>query len=61
LTIKDLAVNGSILIRELKLKPGKILGDILNYLLEKVLDDKELNSEDILVTLSKDYLNNLPK
>lgn len=59
LTIKDLAINGSILIREFSLRPGKILGDILNYLLEKVLDDKTLNSKDTLITLSKDYLNDL--
>ena len=59
LTIKDLDINGSVLIKELSLKPGKILGDILNYLLEKVLDDKNLNSKDILITLAKAYLNTL--
>ncbi len=59
LTIKDLDINGSILIKELKLKPGKILGDILNYLLEKVLDDKELNTKDNLINLSKSYLDDL--
>ena len=59
LTIKALAINGSILIKDLGLKPGKILGDILNYLLEKVLDDKTLNSKDILITLAKAYLSTL--
>ena len=59
LTIKDLDIDGSILIKELDLKPGKVLGDILNYLLEKVLDDKNLNSKDKLINLSKSYLNNL--
>lgn len=59
LTIKDLDINGSILIKELELKPGKILGDILNYLLEKVLDDKELNTKDNLINLSKSYLDDL--
>lgn len=59
LTIKDLDINGSVLIKELSLKPGKILGDILNYLLEKVLDDKNLNSKDILITLAKAYLSTL--
>ena len=57
LTIKDLGINGSILIKELNLKPGKILGELLNYLLEKVLDDSSLNSKDELITLSKIYLN----
>lgn len=59
LTIKDLDINGSVLIKELGLKPGKILGHILNYLLEKVLDDKSLNSKNSLISLSKAYLNNL--
>ena len=59
LTIKDLDIDGSILIKEFDLKPGKVLGDILNYLLEKVLDDKNLNSKDKLINLSKSYLNNL--
>ena len=57
--VKDLDIDGSILIKELDLKPGKVLGDILNYLLEKVLDDKNLNSKDKLINLSKSYLNNL--
>lgn len=58
LTIKDLNIDGSILIKELNLKPGKILGDILNYLLEKVLDDKNLNYKDTLIDLAKNYYNN---
>lgn len=58
LTIKDLDIDGSILIKELELKPGKILGDILNYLLEKVLDDKNLNYKDTLIDLAKNYYNN---
>lgn len=61
LTIKDLDINGSILIKELELKPGKILGDILSYLIDKVLDDKSLNSKSLLINLSKTYLNNLQK
>lgn len=56
LTIKDLAISGSTLIKELNLKPGKILGDLLNYLLEQVLDDKYLNTKDKLINLSKSYL-----
>lgn len=59
LTIKDLDINGSVLIKELNVKPGKLLGDILNYLLEQVLDDKELNSKNLLIDLAKTYLNNL--
>lgn len=57
LTIKDLNITGTFLMSQLNLKPGKIIGEILNYLLEKVLDDSNLNKETILLNLSKDYLN----
>ena len=58
LTIKDLDINGSNIIREFNLKPGKILGEILNYLLEKVLDNKDLNSKQTLLELAKEFIDN---
>lgn len=58
LTIKDLDINGKILISELNISPGKILGEILSYLLEQVLDNSSLNNKSILLELSKEYLNN---
>lgn len=58
LTIKDLHINGSNIIREFNLKPGKILGEILNYLLEKVLDNKDLNSKQTLLELAKEFIDN---
>lgn len=57
LKITDLAINGSTLITELNLKPNKIIGEILNYLLEEVLDNKTLNSKEVLLSLAKEFLN----
>ena len=50
---KDLAITGSDLIKELNLKPGKIIGDILSILLDHVLDDKNLNNKEILLDIAK--------
>ena len=54
LTIKDLDISGEDLISNLGLKPGKIIGDTLNYILDKVLEDPNLNSKEILLNLAKD-------
>lgn len=58
LTIKDLDITGEDLISNLGLKPGKIIGDTLNYLLDKVLEDYNLNSKEILLNLSKNFTYN---
>jgi tRNA nucleotidyltransferase (CCA-adding enzyme) len=55
LSSKELAVNGNDLISELALKPGKHLGELLNYLLEKVLKDPSLNNREKLFELAKEY------
>lgn len=54
--VKDLAINGHDLINELKLKPGKQLGNILNSLFEEVLDNPALNSKEILLEKAKALL-----
>lgn len=53
LFIKDLAITGENLISEFNLKPGKIIGDILNFLLDKVLENPELNLREELLNLAK--------
>lgn len=58
LTIKDLDIAGEDLISNLGLKPGKIIGDILNYLLDRVLENSNLNSKEILLNLAKDFISN---
>lgn len=61
LIIKDLNVTGTFLMSELNLKPSKLIGELLNFLLEKVLDNSSLNTKSTLLQLTKDYLNHLPK
>lgn len=58
LTIKDLNITGGDLISNLNLKPGKILGDVLNHLLNIVLENPDLNSKEKLLTLAKNFLIN---
>ncbi len=51
--VTDLVINGQDLIDELNLKPGPIIGDILNKLMHQVLDKPELNQKDKLLALAK--------
>ena len=55
LTVKDLAVNGYDMIA-LGLK-GKEIGRVLNYLLERVLENPEDNKKESLLYYAKAYLN----
>ncbi len=61
LKITDLAINGHDIMEKFKLKPCKIIGKILNQLLEYVLDDSSLNNREKLLELAeevyKDILN----
>lgn len=57
LSIKDLDIDGVLLAKELNIKPGKIIGEILNLLLDRVLDDKDLNTKSQLLSIAKSYLN----
>ncbi|MCL2110568.1 HDIG domain-containing protein, partial [Microgenomates group bacterium] len=60
--VRDLAVDGHDLMKEFGLKPSKILGEMLNFLLEQVLDDSSLNQRDKLLSLANGYLlENSPK
>ena len=51
--VTDLAINGHDLMTEFDKKPGSWLGEILGKLLEKVLDDPELNTKEKLMELAK--------
>lgn len=53
--LKMLEVNGKDLI-ELGFKPGIIIGEVLNTLLEQVLDAPELNEKQRLLNIAKDML-----
>ena len=50
LTVKDLKINGHDLM-ELGIKQGSMMGEILNGLLEKVLENFELNNKDVLLEI----------
>ena len=51
-TLKDLAINGKDLI-DLGIKNGKMIGYILNKLLESVLDDPKMNNKTKLIEIAK--------
>jgi len=54
--VTDLAINGNDLMKEFILKPGAWIGEILGKLLEKVLDEPELNQKEKLIQLSKELI-----
>ncbi|MPM08253.1 CCA-adding enzyme [bioreactor metagenome] len=56
LYISDLDINGEILLKDLNLSSGKIVGEILKYLLEKILEDPSLNEKETLILLSKNFI-----
>ncbi|HOJ65347.1 MAG TPA: HD domain-containing protein [Spirochaetota bacterium] len=53
--IEDLDINGYDIMETLNIKPGPIIGEILNHLLEIVLDNPELNKKEILIQETKKY------
>jgi putative nucleotidyltransferase with HDIG domain len=48
ISVSQLAIDGSYLIKELKIEPGPRMGFILNALLEEVLEDPTKNTKEIL-------------
>lgn len=56
-TIKELAITGRDLI-DLGMKPGPMLGATLNMLLDKVLEEPELNDKEKLIGIVKDNMKN---
>ena len=55
-SMKELAVNGRDIMRELQLPAGPRVGAVLNHLLERVLDEPDLNRPDTLIALAREYL-----
>jgi len=56
LEVKDLVVNGNDLMSAFGLEQSPKIGEIQKYLLEKVLDNKELNNRIDLIRLAGNYL-----
>lgn len=55
LSIKDLAINGNDL-KELGVKDGRAIGNVLNLLLEKALEMPEINVKESLLILARQYI-----
>lgn len=54
LSIKDLKISGKDLLK-VGVPKGKIIGEILDYLMEKVLEDENLNNYETLIKLAINY------
>lgn len=52
LTLKDLKVNGNMLINSLNMKPSPAVGEILDYLFDCVLDKPSLNEKEKLMEIA---------
>ena len=57
LYIKDLNINGKILKENFSLSSGKMIGEILNYLLDCVMEEKVKNNSTDLLKATNNYLN----
>ncbi len=55
-SVKDLKVNGDIFISELKMKPGRKIGYILNALMAITLDNPDNNNYEFLIKKTKEYM-----
>ncbi|MCX7678019.1 MAG: CCA tRNA nucleotidyltransferase [Spirochaetes bacterium] len=58
ITVKDLDINGYVVMEEFNLTPGPMVGKILNHLLELVLDDPTLNKREILLEKAREFVAN---
>lgn len=59
ITVRDLDINGNILMDKFKLKPGPIIGRLLHELLEIVLDHPDMNTDEILLEKASEIYNDL--
>ena len=55
-SMRDLAINGGVLMKELSLKPGPDLGRILKTLLDEVVDDPSRNEREALLARARELL-----
>ncbi|HYQ46172.1 MAG TPA: HD domain-containing protein [Polyangiaceae bacterium] len=55
-SVKDLALDGGTLIKELGIKPGPDIGRILRTLLEEVVEDPTLNHRETLLARARELL-----
>lgn len=55
-SLKTLAVNGRDLICQAGMEPGKELGEVLNYLLDRVIEEPSRNNREYLLKAAKERL-----
>ena len=53
-SVKMLKINGNDLIKELSMKPGPVIGTILDVLLAEVIEDAQKNSKEYLLMRARD-------
>jgi poly(A) polymerase/tRNA nucleotidyltransferase (CCA-adding enzyme) len=56
ITVKDLAINGHDVMEKFGMRPGPLVGAVLNNLLEEILDDPDKNDAETLMKLASDFL-----
>ncbi|HSO33579.1 MAG TPA: HD domain-containing protein [Labilithrix sp.] len=56
LSTRDLVIDGNVLMKELGIKPGRIIGQVLEDLLEAVLADPALNAREPLLALAREIV-----
>ena len=61
ISVKDLAIDGNIVMTVFDIPPGRIIGDLLAHLLEKILDEPEKNTRGDLLRLSAEFLGKEPR
>jgi tRNA nucleotidyltransferase (CCA-adding enzyme) len=61
LSTRDLAIDGHVLMKELALKPGRIIGEVLEKLLEEVLVDPASNTREHLLERARAVVTDVAK
>ncbi|MGD0526758.1 MAG: HD domain-containing protein [Polyangiaceae bacterium] len=61
LSTRDLKINGRDLMSEIGVKPGRVIGEILEALLEAVTTDPALNDRDRLLDLARQHVGEKPR
>jgi len=56
ITVRDLAINGNDVMEVFGIPPGRVIGDVLAFLLEHILDHPADNTRPRLLPLAEDFL-----
>ncbi len=54
--VTDLDIDGYVIMQHFHIKPGRIVGSMLNEMLERVLDNPGLNNREDLLKIGEEYL-----